>query len=267
MKESFQFMAVRILPALVSLALATRGTAESATVTVQVDRPGGRVSPTLWGIFFEDINCSVDGGIYAEMVRNRSLEDTDRPDHWSLFTTGTGQGEMAVSLEHPEGSGGRTNWNRHSLQLRVSEASPENRVGVANAGYWGMALTQGAVYELSFSARCADGFQGPVNVELQKADGAVCARAQATGLTGQWRQFKLALTPEATESKGRLVLSVASRGTVWFDMVSLFPRETWKGRGLRPDLMEKLSGLKPSFVRFPGGCWVEGDTMAYAYRW
>ena len=255
-----------LLAAVVS-ATHTARAAAPAQITVQVDKPGHRVPATLWGIFFEDINCSADGGIYAELVRNRSLEDSDRPDHWKPVTHGKAKAEFAVSLENPMGGDLLSDRNRRSLRLKVTEASPADPAGVANEGYWGMALQQGAQYQLTFHARCADGFSGPVAVELQKPDGTVCARGTANGLAADWQEFKVELTSDVTEPKARLALSVASPGTLWFDMVSLFPKQTWKNRGLRTDLMDKLDGLKPAFVRFPGGCWVEGDTMKFAYRW
>ncbi len=244
-----------------------RAAEPSARISVQVDKPGHRIPATLWGIFFEDINCSVDGGVYAEMVRNRSLENSDKPEYWKLVTKGTGKGETSVSLENPMNSDPLSERNQRSLRLSVANTDASNPVGVANEGYWGMALQQGAAYELSFNARCADGFTGPVTIELQKPDGTVCARETMTGLKSDWKAFHATLSSDATEPNAHLVLSVSSPGTVWFDMVSLFPKQTWKNSGLRPDLMNKLAGLKPSFVRFPGGCWVEGDTMKYSYRW
>ena len=130
---------------------------EAATIEVQVDQPGHKIPPTLWGIFFEDINCSADGGIYAELVRNRSLEDSDKPEHWSLVKTGSGQGEISVSVEQPMGDDLLSMRNRRSLKLRITEAGGENSVGAANDGYWGMSVRQGAIYNFSLFARSGDG--------------------------------------------------------------------------------------------------------------
>jgi alpha-L-arabinofuranosidase len=238
--------------------------AQSVRLTVQADKPGPRVSPTLYGVFFEEINLAGDGGLYAELVRNRSFEDSDRPDHWSLLLGGTRKGRIAVDAKNP-----MSEKNPRSLKLTIGSEG-DGRVGVANDGYYGINVQKDAVYELSLAARAGDGFSGPLSVTLENADGRrVYAGAQIEGLTDQWRTFTLTLTASESDPKARLVIAAARPGTVWLDMVSLFPKATWKGRpnGLRPDLAEMLVGLRPAFVRFPGGCWVEGDTLATAMRW
>jgi alpha-L-arabinofuranosidase len=254
----------------IALATITAQTAlPAATIEVQVDKPGHKISPTLWGIFFEDINCSADGGIYAELVRNRSLEDSDKPEHWSLATTGAGKGEISVSVENPLNEDPLATRNRRSLKLQIKEAGGADSVGAANDGYWGIALREGAKYDLSLYAHGGEGFTGPLTITLQGKDGKVYARESISELGGDWKKFQFTLTSSGADPKARLVLSAAQKGTVWLDMVSLFPQDTWKNQpgGLRPDLMNMLAGLKPSFNRFPGGCWVEGDTMKDAYRW
>jgi alpha-L-arabinofuranosidase len=238
--------------------------AQTAKLTVQVDRPGPKISPLLYGIFFEEINHAGDGGLYAELVRNRSFEDSEKPDHWSLVTAGSAKGEMAIDSQRPISAK-----NPRALRLTVAPGG-EGRVGVANAGYWGIALQKDAVYELSLSARAAKGFSGPLTATLESADGRrMHAQTDIAGLTEDWKAFKFSLTANATDPKARLVIAAIRPGTVWLDMVSLFPKKTWKERpnGMRPDLAQMLVDLKPSFVRFPGGCWVEGDTMALAQRW
>ncbi|MEK7678334.1 MAG: alpha-L-arabinofuranosidase C-terminal domain-containing protein [Verrucomicrobiota bacterium] len=229
----------------------------AATLTVQVDQPGHQMAPTLWGIFFEDINLSADGGIYPELVRNRSFEDAEKPDHWQIVNHGEGKSEMAIDTKEPLNP-----LNRRSLRVRLNGA-----VSLGNSGYWGMSIAQGETYRFHVAARCADGFQGPLQIVLERADGTGLAKGTIDGLTGKWNWFSLDLTASATEPKAKLALGAAGPGTVWFDMVSLLPKKTWKDHGLRPDLSEMLTGLKPAFVRFPGGCWVEGEELKYAYRW
>jgi alpha-L-arabinofuranosidase len=230
---------------------------------VDVAKPGHAISPTLYGIFFEDINCSADGGIYAEMVRNRNFEDSDKPDHWSVAASDLTGVTMSIDSTQPVSPK-----NLHSLKVQV--ALPSGAWGgVANNGYWGMGVTKGQTYELFLFARSGDGFTGPLTASLENSNGIVYAQMTIASLTPDWKRCSLSLTAKATDPKARLVISTTRPGTFWLDMVSLFPKQTWKNRpnGLRRDLAEMLDGLKPSFVRFPGGCWVEGDTMSLAYRW
>ncbi|MHB8523448.1 MAG: alpha-L-arabinofuranosidase C-terminal domain-containing protein [Limisphaerales bacterium] len=252
-----------ILSAVMICGLAGTIEAGTAELAVQVDQPGVRISPTLYGIFFEEINCAGDGGLYAEMVRNRSFEDSDKPDHWSLVTTGAAKGELAVDSESP-----MNEHNRHALRLTIRETG-KGAVGAANEGYWGMSLTKNATYELSFLARRDDGFRGPLQVSLSGPEGQTYAATRIEGLSANWQQFHASLRAQATDPKARLVISAAQPGTVWLDVVSLFPKQTFKGRpnGLRSDLAEMLSRVRPSFVRFPGGCWVEGDNLSLSYHW
>ena len=251
-----------VIAALVFAIAAPLGAAP-ATLTVTVDKPGHAISPTLYGIFFEDINCSADGGIYAELVRNRNFEDSDRPDHWSVVAKGQASVELSVDSAHPVSPK-----NLHSLKVQVTNPG-SGQAGVANNGFWGIALSKGQTYLLSLFARGGDGFTGPLVASLVSGDGVVCAQKTISSLAPDWKQYQLSMTAKATDPKARLVISTSRAGTFWLDMVSLFPKQTWKNRpnGLRPDLAEMLAGLKPGFVRFPGGCWVEGDVMSLAYRW
>ena len=251
--------------AAVLLATAAPLCAAPATLTVDVARPGHAISPMLYGIFFEDINCSADGGLYAEMVRNRSFEDSDKPDYWSVAASGPATVEMSVDAAHPVSPK-----NPRSLKVKVEVDDPgSGRSGVVNNGFWGMAVARGQTYQLSLFARAGDGFTGPLVASLESGEGIVYAQKTLSSLTSDWKRYRLSLTANATDPKARLVISTSRPGTFWLDMVSLFPKHTWKNRpnGLRPDLAEMLAGLKPSFVRFPGGCWVEGDVMSLAYRW
>jgi alpha-L-arabinofuranosidase len=263
--SNYRFPGVIVLAA--ALAVGSQGLAasgrSSASLVIQANRPGPRVSPTLYGIFFEEINCAGDGGLYAEMVRSRSFEDSDRPEHWTLVTDGTAEGDMAVDRQRP-----MSEKNPRSLKLTITKGG-RGRVGAANDGYWGVPLKQGEVYELSLNARAGGGFSGPLVVSLESREGKFYAGHLFTGLSSEWKPFRASLIPEATDASARLVISASEPATIWLDMVSLFPKRTWKGRpnGLRPDLAEMLEGLRPGFVRFPGGCWVEGDTLDLAYHW
>ena len=237
--------------------------AAEATLTIEADKPGHPISPTLYGIFFEDINCSADGGLYAELVRNRNFEEGDRPEYWSVISSGVAQVVAKVDSSLPISAK-----NLHSLMVRVMKPG-SGRAGVANEGYWGIPVVQGRSYELSFFARGETGFKGPLVCSIESRDGVIYAEAKLNSLSPEWNHLHFSLIARNTDPKARLVIATTHPGTFWLDMVSLFPRETWLQRtnGLRPDLAEMLAGLKPSFMRFPGGCWVEGDTMSQAYRW
>lgn len=235
----------------------------SATVTIRADEPGAVISSNLFGAFFEEINFAGDGGLYAEMVRNRSFYDANHPEFWTLLTTGSAKGAMAVDTANPLNAASRNS-------LRLTMASGSGSVGTGNAGYWGMSLQSGATCNLSFYARSDEGFSGPINARLESADGSrVYAQVSVTDLTGQWQRFAVPLVSTGTDTNARLVLSISTSGTVWLNWVSLFPKETFLGRpnGLRPDLASKLAALKPSFLRFPGGCFIEGNVLANAFRW
>lgn len=246
---------------LIMLSIGACVCAQAATITLQVDQPGCRVSPHLYGIFFEDINLSADGGIYPEQVRNRNFEDADQPDHWTMVGSGLAKLELSIDRAHPVGP-------KNPRSLKVAIREPGNgRAGVANGGFYGMGVVKGDRYLLAFDARSDGGFTGPITVTLESTDGLVYAQEKFNKLASTWKNFTATLTARATDPRARLVISADKPGTFWLDMVSLTPQETWKDHGLRPDLMEMLVGLKPAFNRFPGGCWVEGDTMKEAYRW
>jgi alpha-L-arabinofuranosidase len=244
-------------------AWATEPAQKNATITVHADRPGPRVSPLLYGIFFEDINCSADGGLYAELVRNRSFEDSDRPELWSIQSGGDSKVEAAIDTSRPISPR-----NRRSLRVTIHKPG-HARVGVINRGYWGISVKEGEEYRLSLQARAENGFKGPLIVALAGSDGRCYADQQLPAPTDSWQKYECVLKSNGTDPKAHLEIVGAGKGSFYLDMVSLFPARTWKDRpnGLRPDLAAMLEGLKPAFVRFPGGCWVEGDRMKDAYRW
>jgi alpha-L-arabinofuranosidase len=228
-----------------------------------VDKPGHAISPMLYGIFFEDINCSADGGIYAELVRNRNFEDSGKPEWWEAVGDSAAGVQLTVDSAAPV-----CPKNPRSLKVKIANRT-NSRAGVANDGFWGMAVTRGEIYRLSLFARAGDGFTGPLTVSLEGSNGTIYAQKTIPPLTADWKRYRVSLKPKVSDPKARLVISASWPGVFWLDMVSLFPEQTWKRspNGLRPDLAEMLAGLKPGFVRFPGGCWVEGDTMGLAYRW
>jgi alpha-L-arabinofuranosidase len=232
-------------------------------LSIQADQPGVQISSNLFGIFFEEINSAGDGGIYAEMVRNRNFEEPGNTSYWQLVTTGTATGTMNADSSLPLSSS-----NLNSLQLTF--ASGAGTVGAANNGWWGINFQAGQTYDLTLYARCSAGFNGSLIASMQRTNPTVVyAQGTITGLTTNWQSFSLSLAPIGSSTSGTLVLAISQPGTVWLDVVSLFPHQTFHNRtnGLRPDLAGVLVGLQPSFMRFPGGSWVDGDSLTNAYRW
>ncbi|MGH7939905.1 MAG: alpha-L-arabinofuranosidase C-terminal domain-containing protein, partial [Limisphaerales bacterium] len=235
----------------------------SANVSIEVNQPGAVVSSNLFGIFFEEINFAGEGGLYAEMVRNRAFSASSTPSYWSMITQGTATGTMTVDPTQP------LNTNIPN-SLKLTMTSGVGSVGAANAGYWGMNLQAGAAYNLSFYALAAPGFDGAIVAQLENAAGTVVyAQATFSGLMGSWQNQTASLVPNTTDTNAQLVLSISQPGTVWLDVVSLFPASTYNGRanGLRPDLSKMLAALHPSFLRCPGGNFIEGANITNAVRW
>ena len=264
--------------------------AEPGRIEIDVSRRGPAINPRMYGIFLEEINHGVDGGLYAELVRNRAFEDSRPPEGYTLrdgrwvdaggaragmerfgydrgpvpFWTFVREGAAAGSM-HLETTGGISEASAYCLCLAVDQSGP-GRVGIANEGFFGIGLEEGAAYDLSLYARG----DGPLSVRLEDARGEACSDvAVIEGLDDGWRKFTGRLTASRSQAKARLVLWAGAPGSVWLDFVSLFPAETWRGRpnGLRPDLAQLIADLKPGFVRFPGGCVVEGGTIENAYNW
>jgi len=235
----------------------------TATVTIRTEEPGALVSPDLFGVFFEEINYAGEGGLYAEMVRNRTFYDSRTADFWTLATQGGAIGAMSVDTANPLNAS-----VRHSLRLTMSSGS--GSVGAANAGFWGMSLESGMIYNLNFFAKSSGDDCGPLNARLESADGRrIYAEVSLSGLTGKWQHFTTSLVSSGTDAKARLVLGLSRPGTVWLDIVSLFPQLTYHGRanGLRLDLANKIADVHPSFLRFPGGNFIESFQTANALRW
>ncbi|NLY43956.1 MAG: DUF1080 domain-containing protein [Clostridiaceae bacterium] len=234
-------------------------------LNINVGEPGIEISPYLYGIFYEDINHAADGGIYAELISNRSFEDNSgNPVNWYLVKGQNSIGSMFLDTTNLLNSA-----QQRALCLNIESVGQNERVGVANRGYWGMNIVDGARYELNFYARCSSDFNGPITVSLENTSGTEkYAQQTITGVTTDWKKFSCVLTANGSSKNAQLVISASDTGKIYLDVVSLFP-ETWKGRpnGLRIDLAEKVADLKPTFVRFPGGCFVEGDTLENAFRW
>ena len=232
-------------------------------LTVQVDKPGIPVASTLHGLFFEDINYAADGGLYAELVQNRSFEHRDATYGWTQIIKGQAEGTTAVVQDAPLNAN-----NPHYLQFRVNQRG-SGGVGLANSGFDGITLRAGEEYRFSiYARRPATGGISKITVTLEDA-GKSIASHEIADIGTAWQKFEWTFKSSAEAAQARLIVFVAEAGTVDVDMVSLFPVKTFKGRvnGLRADLAQTLADMKPGFLRFPGGCVVEGSSPETHYRW
>ena len=278
---------------IISISLAQAGMGEanqsavSPRIVIDASSPRVAISPELYGIFYEEISRAGEGGLCAELVQNRDFEATNLPEGWhqegrdiytalgrhynqwwdtstpawSLVAEGGAEGSIALEKDNP-----LNDRNPHSIKLTAAKMG--GRVGVANSGFWGMNIQQGEAYDLSFYARTEDDRVTTLNVSLENEDGSsVAASGKVENVGGAWKKYTLELTAKAADSRARLVISQATEGAIWLDVVSLYPRKTFKGHGLRIDLCEMLAALKPAFVRFPGGCVVEGASLSSRWNW
>lgn len=235
------------------------------TLTVDAGNQVHAISDMLFGIFIEDINFAADGGLYAELVQNRSFEFTklaqgDELHAWSEV----GDITVEVAADDLEGC-----LNQNNTNYAVLENASDEPAGIANKGYLdGIAVNEGASYAFSVWAKGLDGYTGPLYVDIT-VDGESAAHGEIPAVTGEWAQYQLELTCSQTASAGVLLEVTMGKGKAALDMVSLFPKDTYNGRenGLRKDLAEKLEALQPRFLRFPGGCVIEGVNLDVAYDW
>ncbi len=238
-----------------------------AVLQIHVDQPVARVSPTLYGLMTEEINHSYDGGMYAELVRNRAFQDNPRsPDHWRILRNGNARASMQI--DHGTGPSAALS---SSLRLNVEQADASDPAGIVNSGYWGIPLRANTIYAGSFYAKADQDASGPATMSLVNDNtGAIVASATVPSLTTAWKQYKVTLRTGqiATSASNHLAVSVTRAGKVWFSLVSLFP-PTYKNtpNGSRIDLMEKLAAMHPAFLRLPGGNFLEGDHIAERYEW
>jgi alpha-L-arabinofuranosidase len=215
----------------------------------------------------EEINYSYDGGLYAELVRNRALMDESwNSAYWTLVQNKA----FGASMQFEKKEGPSAALTR-SLKLTVEKASPEDRAGIENDGFWGIPVRANTAYRSSFYAKAENASMGPVTVSLiEDSTGKILASGKAEELTTQWKRYAVQLQTGALTASPRnhFVLSVERPGTAWFSLISLFP-PTYKNHanGNRIDLMEKLAAMKPKFLRFPGGNYLEGDHIAERFDW
>ena len=231
------------------------GVAAQRQLTVQTKKMGAPIQPTMYGIFFEDINFGADGGLYAEMVINRSFEFPQTLMGWNSF------GNVTVS-------DGRPAFDRNPHYVVLGDAGHiEKRTGLENRGFFGMGIKKGLRYDFSVYARkhVASSANARIRVELVDSRNEIVARQRITVSSGDWQKYTASLEPKVTDGKALMRVFLETAEGVDMDHVSLFPSDNW--HGLRADLVKDLEDLHPGIFRFPGGCIVEGTDLETRYQW
>lgn len=269
---------------------------DDVIIDVDLASKGAGVSPSMYGIFFEEINHAGDGGLYGEMLMNRSFEERVLPKGYSVEN---GRLVPPAVINHMTGrpTQGGFKWgddpypgwkliaeNAQNASMGLSTLSPANQsaptymsvsikgedtVSLVNSGYWGLAPRKGEGYKLRIIARATDGYKGGLKARIADKDRVIAQKDITLAADGQWHDLREMLGADETSSEAMLYIDMVGSGRVDFDYVSLFPEKTYKERenGMRRDVAEFLVGMRPAFIRWPGGCIVEGITLSNRVEW
>lgn len=245
-----------------ALAIAATATAATNNFTLKTDKVGAQVQPTMYGLFFEDINFGADGGLYAELIKNRSFEFPQNLMGWKTF------GGVELRADGP--------FERNPHYVRLTTAGHDHKhTGLENEGFVGIGVKNGEKYRFSVWARVPDGEKAKLRVVLADRNthgrSQDIASAKITVDSKDWKKYTVELTPDQTNAHAVLRVFLRKPDTTPVDLehLSLFPVDTWKGHenGLRKDLAQKLADIQPGVLRFPGGCIVEGTDLDTRYQW
>lgn len=241
---------------LAALSFALGLQAQQHVMTVDVSKPTAQINPAMYGIFFEDINFGADGGLYAELVKNRSFEFPQAFVGWTPF------GNVSVQDAQPC-------FDRNPHYVRIINDGRLLRAGLDNEGFRGIGLKQGEEYRFTAYARTPDAQSMKLSIELVNANGENLLKQALEVKGNDWQKLTAVLKSPFTDAHSRLRIVLETEGTVDMDHISLFPVNTWKKRenGLRADLAQALYDLNPGVFRFPGGCIIEGNSLATRYQW
>lgn len=235
----------------------------SQTFKIKPNQSTATVSPAMWGVFFEDINMGADGGIYAELIKNRSFEFYKPLMGWTVLGKKE-EGDLLVLNREAKNSA-----NPRFLRAKVADKK-KGDMGIANEGFRGMGIKSGLRYDFSVMYRQANpGVK--MHLELINSKNEVIGRGEISpsGAGNDWKKQSVSFNATATEPKAKFNIWFEGNGVIDLDMISLFPSDTWKGRpgGMRADMVQLLADMKPGFIRFPGGCIVEGHDLSLRYQW
>lgn len=230
-------------------------------ITVAANQPGAHISPQMWGIFFEDINFAADGGLYAELVKNRSFEFPMPMMGWKQTRLdGSDANLLVVNRSNTDGNNPR--------YATVTLKNDKGRFMLSNEGFRGVGVEKDHAYNFSIMAHAVSG-NVSISAEVVDEKGVPVGHTEPVKVAGDWKTYQVKFACAQTIDKGKLNVVFTGKGSIDIDMVSLFPENTWKHRpgGLRADLAQKLADLHPGFMRFPGGCIVEGRELLNRYQW
>jgi alpha-L-arabinofuranosidase len=230
------------------------------SLVVNADILKSEIKPTMWGVFFEDINFAADGGIYAELVKNRSFEFTRPRTGWKIDKTSTDSSHFLIL--------NRVNSNNPRF-ARITLRDGKEKLSIINFGFRGMGVKQNLKYNFSILASLPQNDNVSIKIFLRSSSGEKIGESVINPSGPEWKKYSVSFISAKTDLTAKLELSFEGKGIIDFDMVSLFPSDTWKGRpnGLRADLVQLLADMKPGFIRFPGGCIVEGFDLNSRYQW
>lgn len=234
---------------------------EEKVYAIDANKIKAHVQPTMYGIFFEDINMGADGGVYAELVKNRSFEFNMPLMGWTELNRDGAKGSILILNR------GAANPDNPKF-IHVTSKSAKGH-GLINEGFHGMGIKKNGQYNFSVLAKQASGVNVTLQIELVNSKDEVIGSASVSPSSKEWKKYSASFTATETEPKASLRILIKGAGSIDLDMVSLFPQDTWKQRhgGLRADLVQKLADMKPGFLRFPGGCIVEGRELNTRYQW
>lgn len=233
-------------------------------IIVKAAQVKGAIQPTMWGVFFEDINLGADGGIYAELVKNRSFEFFKPLMGWTVQGKGAKEGSVLVVNRKEVNT-------RNPRYIKVTAVNAaKGDLGLTNEGFRGMGIKKGVRYDFSVMCR-QDSARVTLHAQLVDSIGNVLGEATVTPteIGVDWHKAAVSFTATETAPKAKLNIWFEGNGVMELDMISLFPGDTWKGRkgGMRADMIQMLADMKPGFIRFPGGCIVEGFDLSQRYQW
>lgn len=253
-----------VLAATASLSLLNVQAQKAKTITVNTDQRTAKVNPQMWGVFFEDINMGADGGIYAELIKNRSFEFFKPLMGWTTKGSKLKEGDLLVLNR------GESHSNNPRFLRVNSTGSNRGDLSITNEGFKGIGVKKGLRYDFSVMYRQSLAAV-KLHAELTDSTGKVLGSAVLVpeGNDNQWKTGTISFTANETVQKAKFNLWFEGTGQIDLDMISLFPADTWKNRkgGLRADMVQMLADMKPGFIRFPGGCIVEGRELSTRYQW